>query len=261
MSVNKKYYWFKLKDDFFDSKEMRFIRCKPSGAEMIIVLLKLQLKGLNNGGIIETDGIFDTVEEELAFIINEEKDLVTMTLKILSKFNMVTKVNATDINMLLHDDLVGSETASTIRSRNSRAKDELLQCNTDATKCNTEIEIEIEKEIEKEKHIVQDEPLDERFELFWNMYNKKSGRKNCIAKWGKMKDCDKNRLIEVLPQYIKMKSDMKYRPLPLTFLNGELWNDEIIIDVTGKNGKPFTKKKVKTVKLDYRTGKYITEYI
>lgn len=160
--INKRYYWFKLKDDFFDSKEIRFIRTQPSGADMLIVLLKLQLKGLKTGGIIETDGIFNTVEEELAFMINEDERLVNMALNMMSKFNLVAKVNDRDVEMLLHSDLVGSETASTIRSRKSRTikadNTQMLQCNAkmiksniDATKGNTEIEIEIEKEIHTDK--------------------------------------------------------------------------------------------------------------
>lgn len=165
---NKKYFWFKLKEDFFMSKEMKILRKMPSGADMILVFLKLQLQALKTNGVIEIDGLCNTIEEELSVLIDEDAQLIKMSLIALNKFSMLN-IDENDIKMLLHEELVGKETASTIRSRKSRAKaknvnenmlqcnDFLLQCNNVATKCNTEIErdrdidTEIEREIEKIK--------------------------------------------------------------------------------------------------------------
>jgi len=150
--MNKRYYWFKLKDDFFLSKEIKIIRKLPSGAEIIIILLKLQLYSLKTNGIIEIDGICETIEEEISVLIDEDSKMIKLALAALKRFSLIDIIDKNDIKMLLHDDLIGSETASTIRSRKSRAK-KALQSNSVATKCNTDIEIDIEidKDIEKEK--------------------------------------------------------------------------------------------------------------
>jgi predicted phage replisome organizer len=156
MAENKTYFWFKLKEDFFHSKEIKIIRRLPSGAEMLIVLFKLQLSSLKTGGIIEIDGIFNTIEEELSVLIDENQDLIKLSLVTFYRYSLITSVNKSDVKMLLHDELVGKETASTLRSRKSRANNQkLLQCNNDATllqhQCNTEIDIELKKEQEGEK--------------------------------------------------------------------------------------------------------------
>lgn len=69
----------------------------------------------------------------------------------------------------------------------------------------------------------------DRFELFWNLFDKKVDRKKCKLKWDKINDEDKTKIIEVVPAYIKSKPDEQYRKNPLTYLNGECWNDEIIL--------------------------------
>lgn len=158
---NKKYFWFKLKEDFFHSKEIKIIRKMPSGADILIVLFKLQLHSLKTGGIIEIDGLCDTVEDELSILIDEDPQLIKLSLLALSKFSLINTTNESDIKMLLHEELVGQETASTIRSRKSRAKSKLenktekkaLQCNIEATNCNTDIEKELDIEKENKEEI------------------------------------------------------------------------------------------------------------
>lgn len=155
MAENKKYFWFKLKEDFFQSKEMKILRKMPSGSDMIVVLLKLQLHALKTNGIIEIDGLCNTTEEELSILIDEDTNLIKMSLMALNKFSLLNVVNEKDIRMLLHEELIGQETASTIRSRKSRGnkkienkkETKLLQCNTNATKCNIDIDIDLNKDI------------------------------------------------------------------------------------------------------------------
>jgi len=171
MAENKKYFWFKLKEDFFLSKEIKIIRKMPSGAEILIVLFKLQLQALKTGGIIEIDGLCGTVEDELSILIDEDTNLIKLALITLGKFSLLNQINGTDIQMLLHKELIGQETASTIRSRKSRGikklekkeENKTLQCNTDATNCNTDIDKELEKEIDIYLTDKQKESLKEKY--------------------------------------------------------------------------------------------------
>ena len=88
------------------------------------------------------------------------------------------------------------------------------------------------------KDNVQLNKLNESFEIFWKQYNKKKAKKKCLAKWKLLKVSDRNKIMEVLGSYLKMESDIKYRPHPLTFLNGELWNDEIVIETKDYGNRP-----------------------
>jgi len=65
------------------------------------------------------------------------------------------------------------------------------------------------------------------FDDFWNQYGKKSDRKKCETKFGMLKPKDKLAIMETLESYVQATPDIKFRKNPLTYLNGECWNDEI----------------------------------
>lgn len=66
------------------------------------------------------------------------------------------------------------------------------------------------------------------FDVFWNLYNKKTGRAACEKKWLRLKDDEREAVIKHLPAYIASTPDVKYRKNPLTYLNGKHWQDEVI---------------------------------
>lgn len=67
------------------------------------------------------------------------------------------------------------------------------------------------------------------FEDWWNAYAKKRGRKRAYLKWCKLSHADKVACMKATPAYVESTPDVTYRKDPLTYLNGECWNDEIII--------------------------------
>ena len=73
-----------------------------------------------------------------------------MTLMFLSKKNLLTTNDNYQFTLEQVPEMIGSETASTRRSRKYREGQKALQCNTDATKRNgdIEIDIDIDKDIE-----------------------------------------------------------------------------------------------------------------
>lgn len=66
------------------------------------------------------------------------------------------------------------------------------------------------------------------FDAFWNLYDKKMGKVKVKAKWDKLSKADKKAIMDYLPRYVESTPDKQYRKHPLTFLNQESWNDEII---------------------------------
>ena len=69
---------------------------------------------------------------------------------------------------------------------------------------------------------------EERFEIWWNLYDKKVEREKARKKWLTLSDEDQQKCINVAPHYVKAETDKKFRKNPLTYLNGACWNDEII---------------------------------
>ena len=94
------------------------------------------------------------------------------------------------------------------------------------------------------------------FDDFWNLYNKKNDRKKCLLKFNRLKPFETDLIFKTLDDYIKSTPDIKYRKNPLTYLNNESWNDEIIKGgLNGKN-KNFTGKDTREPVIEERLPEY-----
>nr|DAO31882.1 MAG TPA: replisome organizer protein [Caudoviricetes sp.] len=157
---------------------MKLLRRLPGGEEHTIIYLKLMLASLQDDGKIFFEGLADSLAEEMALIIDEDAEAVRMTLMFLEQKKLLTTSDNFAYKLEQVPEMIGSETASTRRSRKHRSTQKALQCNTDATKCNGEIEIEIEidieAEVEKEKknEIPTTTPLGEFNQLILENFGK-----------------------------------------------------------------------------------------
>ena len=162
----KRYYWIKLKQDFFGQKEIKKLRKLPGGDTLTIIFLKLQLLSLDNNGIIYFDGIENSFEEEIALGIDEEPDNVRFTISYLLKIGWIEESNTDEaISYNLVKIEVGSESTSAARVRRHRANSaslKALQCNSLVTISNKNVTTEQEQETETDKEQQQQrhEPVD-----------------------------------------------------------------------------------------------------
>lgn len=76
----------------------------------------------------------------------------------------------------------------------------------------------------KDSQVAEDNSFDE----WWNLYDKKRGKKKALAKWRKLSKKEQEACLLATPAYVASTPDVQYRLDPLTYLNGERWNDEII---------------------------------
>lgn len=148
---NKRYYWLKLPQAYFSKIEQKKMRKQPNGKDMQIIYLRMMLACIDKSGVIYYQGVYDTIEEELAEEFDEDVELVKATISYLKDNGMITINESNDCCVPEALEHIGSETASTQRSRECRGKKKALQCNTNATTCNTEIEIENREELKLNK--------------------------------------------------------------------------------------------------------------
>ena len=123
-SGSKRYYWMRLKADFFESPEIRKLRKLAGGDTYTIIYLKMMLKTITNSGMFIYQGIEDTFEKEVALIIDEDENNVMMTIAYLRKHNLLEEgcsENAYLLNAV--PELIGSETADAERKRIARSMD------------------------------------------------------------------------------------------------------------------------------------------
>lgn len=154
MADNKKYYWLKLKRDFFKRHDIRIIESMPNGKDYILFYLKLLLESIDHEGELRFSDTIPYNEAMLATITDTNIDIVRAAMKLFLELNMIELFDDQTIFMSEVQKMIGSESKSAARVRKHRESQKALQCNSDVTKSNIEIESEKEKEKELEKQSV-----------------------------------------------------------------------------------------------------------
>jgi predicted phage replisome organizer len=167
MSSNpKKYYWLKLKDDFFMNPKIKKLRKIAGGDTYTIILQKIMLLSIKSEGLVEFQHIEKTFSEELALHLDEETINVEVTLQFMNSNGLIESNDEDHFILPFIPELIGSEvdSAERVRRLRNKRKDQLsLQCNVEVTECNTEKE--------KEKEINTYAPnLEAEFESVWKQY-------------------------------------------------------------------------------------------
>ncbi len=158
MAEGKRYYWLRLHDDFFASPRIKKLRRLAGGDTFAIIYLKMQLRALKTEGVLYWTGLEPDFADELALDLDEEPDNVKLTLAFLLSCGLAE----TDDNIRFFLPAVlentGSETASTQRWRDWKAR-KALDSNTAQTL--PQQTANADKEIEKEKRIERDRDKEE----------------------------------------------------------------------------------------------------
>lgn len=155
--AEKRYYWLKLKEDFFRQKAMKKLRSMERGETYVIVYLKMQLESLRRNGILEFDGLEDSFADELALQIDESISDVNATVGFLTKHGLLVQLTETESFLPEAVGAVGSEGSSAKRMRELRERG-ASQCDGDAV---TSLRREKRKEIEnRDREKSESKPAD-----------------------------------------------------------------------------------------------------
>ena len=133
--ANKRYYWLKLEEQYFDSKIQKAIKKNENGNDILLCYLKLQLKYLKTDGLIEYQGICDNLFEEIALDIDEDVDLIKQTISILIKYKAVEQ-EENNLYLIEMQERIGSKTDSALRVAKHREKMKILEAPKKEAKSN-----------------------------------------------------------------------------------------------------------------------------
>lgn len=155
--MGKRYWWLKLKEDFFRQVEIKKLRKIAGGDTYTVIYLKMMLLSLKNEGHIAYECPESEFIENLALDIDEDEENVSVTVAFLRKHNLLVESDfESDVSLPKAAEAIGSETAVAERVRKHREKMKALQCNTAVTDMkqlgNVDIEKERELELEKNKN-------------------------------------------------------------------------------------------------------------
>lgn len=159
MSDNKKYYYLRLKDNFFDSDELKILESMKDGYLYSNILLKLYLRSLKNDGKLVVNDRIPYNAEMLASVTGHQIGTVKQALSIFKDLGLIDVLENGAIYMLDIQNFIGRGSSEADRKREYRQRIESDRTNVQTNlrqisdKNPPEIEIELEKDIEIEKEI------------------------------------------------------------------------------------------------------------
>lgn len=213
--MDGRYYWLKLKRDFFKRHDIRIIEEMPNGKDYILFYLKLLCESVDHEGGLRFSDTIPYSEDMLATITNTNVDIVHRAVEIFTGLEMMELWDDGTYFMTEVQNMTGSyannDNANRVRRCRERKK---------------------AMELEAQKQIPAPKKTNDDFEKFWKVYPKKKAKGTAERAFEKaIKKTDLQTIlnaIEIQKTTAEWKKDSgQYIPYPATWLNAECWNDEI----------------------------------
>lgn len=221
MMADKRYYWLKLKRDFFKRHDIRIIEAMPNGKDYILFYLKLLCESVDHDGSLRFSEQIPYNENMLSTITNTNVDTVRNAIDIFSQLGMMEVLDDGTFYMNEVQKMIGSaaDNDNANRQRRFREKQKKLAlslCYESVTKNNeskskridTDIEIEKEKKekrfippsLEDVKSYINEKGYEVNAEAFINFYeskgwyvgkNKMKNWRAAVANWNQRNKSDR----------------------------------------------------------------------
>lgn len=264
MADDKRFYWLKLKRDFFKRHDISVIESLPNGKDYVLFYLKLLCESIDHDGNLRFSDHVPYNEEMLSAITNTNVDIVRSAIKIFTELRMMEILDDGTYYMSEVHKMLGSaadnDNANRQRRFRERQKELALQDRYDCVTKNNESksieyrDIELENrdippynppkgEADAEKKTVetshgktvdtQGKTLETQFDRFWKVYPKHVG-KDAARKAFKRVVEKRSVSVETLIAAVEKqkswqqwtKDNGQYIPNASTWLNQARWEDE-----------------------------------
>ena len=160
MADNRKYYYLKLKENFFDSDSIVLLEDMKDGILYSNILLKLYLKSLKNGGRLQLDEHIPYTAQMIATLTRHQIGTVERALAIFQQLGLVEQLDCGLLYMTDIELMIGQSSTEAERKRAARLENKALlppRTNgghlSDIRPPEIEIKKEIDIEIEKEREL------------------------------------------------------------------------------------------------------------
>ena len=158
MADNRKYYYLKLKESYFDDDAIVLLESMQDGILYSYILLKLYLKSLKHGGRLQLDESIPYTPQMIATITRQQIGTVERAIKIFLQLGLMEQMADGAFYMSNIELLIGQSSTEGERKRRARQANRTAlnpggqmsaHC-PDIRPPEIEIELEIEKELERE---------------------------------------------------------------------------------------------------------------
>lgn len=266
MADNKKFYWIKLKTNFFSREDIDFLLSQKNGAEYVVLYQMLCLNTANNDGRLESKIGEILVPYNADKIVRDCKyfdiDTVNIAMALYKKLGLIYEEEDRVLKISHYDEMVGSETAWAEKKRLYRQNQKLLENKDnveDIKEDNVEDNVRQEyrdKSIENRDIDIRDKDnrdknnklilsndnkkinskhFEEEFEKLWSVYPNKKGKEEARKKYisYRKNGTSYEEVASGLKKYIEYCKveikETKYIKHGSTWFNQQCWNDEYVI--------------------------------
>lgn len=255
MSEQKRYYWIKLKTDFFNQEAVDLLLSHPNGCQYVVLYQMLCLNTANNNGEMTTRVGEMIVPYNIDKIVRDTKyfdhDTVMVALELFKKLGLIYQEENGVLRITDSVKMVGYESASrdAIKKREYRMRKKLEDKCGDkkGTNCPTEIEnrdrvkrLDIDtKKIEK----INNEAVKNEFERLWKEYPRKQGKEKAFAAYKKARSgkdigsFNEYTVLEGIKRYkeyiARNRIEARFIKQGSTWFNQHCWEDDY------STGKPM----------------------
>lgn len=125
----KRFYWLKLKEDFFSDETIRYIEEQDNGYKYSNIYLKLLLKSIDGQGVLIRKVGSRLIPYDVAAIAKmtgHDQDTVRVAMKLFEGLGMIERLESGALYMSQLQEMVGSESASASRVRALRERQKQL---------------------------------------------------------------------------------------------------------------------------------------
>ena len=174
MADNRKYYYLKLKESYFDEDAIVLLESMQDGMLYSNILLKLYLKSLKNGGKLQLAENIPYTAQMIATITRQQVGTVERALQIFMKMGLVEPLQNGALYMSNIELLIGQSSTEGERKRRARRalqeQKALPEAVADKRPIEIEKEIDIELEIKREGEIKTGQTAPAPFGRYENVF-------------------------------------------------------------------------------------------
>lgn len=136
MAEAKKYFWLKLKRDFFKRHDIQIIEAMPNGKDYILFYLKLLCESVDHNGNLRFSEQIPYNENMLATITNTNPDIVKSAIKVFTELHMMEILDDGTLFMNEVEKMLGYETEwakkkREFRDKNRQSEDNVLEMSSE----------------------------------------------------------------------------------------------------------------------------------
>lgn len=246
MANKSSYYYLKIKENFFDTEDMKLLESMDNGYQYSNILMKMYLLSLKNGGKLMYKDKIPYNSKMLSTILNHNIDILDKAINIFKELNLIEVMDTGAIFMIDIQNFIGksSDEADRIRAFRSRIETEKqLENKSDVQmydKCTTDVANIKDKDItitkDKDRNIYMSE-----FESLWEIYPNKKGKDVAIKKYllARKQGATYEQIRQGLESYIhycKINNlETQYIKHGSTWFSQKAWKDDYNNNLKGQN--------------------------